>query len=221
MAERRGGLSFNQRTWKNTTQSVLKGEIPFTSEYIKTIGAEICECDAKCHCHWTGDEVGECPCVVGNRECKLKCKGCKKVLKQGLSDNRQIQRGGLTPKKTRVDWLNEKMGHSLVSQESAKSGDALIGFAGNVILEKDLPEDHTVYVLSLGYWKFKLKKDYGNYKKGKVFKGNWIMDCTEIGSDANFVNSTCGHNNARTYTVLIKRIPTPVLYAIKDIGKGV
>ena len=184
------------------------------------IGAEKCECDASCYCHWNAEELGECPCVQDNRECKSKCKGCKKVLKQGVSDNRQIQRGGLTPKKTRIDWLNAKMGHSLVSEESFKSGDALIGFAGNVILDKDVPEEHTVYVLSLGYWKFKLKKDYGDYKKGKIFQGNWKMDCTEMGSDANFVNSTCGHNNARTYTVLIQKIPVPVMYAIKDGGQG-
>ena len=224
MAEQRGGQSFGVRKWRKSTKSVLNGIIPYTPEYIKLIRDKKsdfdCECEADCNCHWTPEVVPSCDCLLNNQECQGSCAGCDGVMQEGLSDNRQIQRNGLTPKQTKPVWLNDKMGHSLVICEDFKAGDALICFAGNIILESTRPPDHQVYVVNLGHHKFKLLKDFGGYQEGEIFEGEWSMDSTDFGTDGNLINSTCGNNNAQAYTQIVCGLPIPVVYAEKDGKKG-
>ena len=219
MAEAAAESPQQPRKWKSVTQSMFLGEIPYTNQNLQLMGYDVdCSCVATCDCEYDPPNIPSCECIGENKEC-VGCEGCDAALaKRGL-DNRQISRLGLTPKQTSIRWLNEQMGHSLVMDEDWKAGEALIAFAGNIILHENVPADHKVYVLDLGSWEFKLKKDYGEYKKGKIFKGKWSMDCTDIGTDANFINSTCGNNNVDTFTQIVGGLPTPVAFGAKS-GKA-
>ena len=208
------------RKWKTVSQSIFLNGIPYTNQYLKLMKHDTdCDCDAYCDCQWNPPDPPSCGCIIDNKECK-NCDGCASALTKGHADNQQISRLGITPKKTSVTWLNEQMGHSLVMEEDWKAGDALIGFAGHVILDADVPEEHQVYVIDLGSWEFELQQDYKEYKKGRIFKGKWSMDCTNIGTDANFINSTCGNNNAKTYTQIVGGLPTPIAFAAKAGKSG-
>ena len=65
-----------------------------------------------------------------------------------------------------------------------------------------------------------LRNAYGQNKwvrntKGTIFKGKWAMDCTDIGTDANLINSTCRHNNVTTLMVMVGGLPIPVAFGNK------
>ena len=208
------------RKWTTTKESLFQGKIPFNDNYFKVLNIDLeCNCDSNCECHWDAGQAN-CACMWTNVECDASCAGCDEVLSKGLSDNRQISRLGVTPKKTDAKYLNQQMGYSMVLQEDFKAGDCLVGFTGNVILEKNLPQGHNIYVVSMGKLKLKLKKAHGNYEKGKIFEGEFVMDCTDFGTDANLINSTCNNNNAEAYTMIVKGVPIPAIFAKKDGKKG-
>ena len=207
------------RKWKTVTKSTFVDGIPYTTQYLQVRNRDIeCECLSTCDCQWDGSYDVSCPCLIDNQECK-NCGACESILSKGEADNQQISRLGLNPKKTNFRWLNDKMGYSLVMEEDWTAGEALIGWAGHVTLEGDVPKDHKVYVVGMGDWEFELKKDHGQYKKGTIFKGKWAMDCTDIGTDANLINSTCGHNNVTTLIVMVVGLPIPVAFG-KKAGKA-
>ena len=213
---------FGSRSWKDTNQSTFLGVIPYNAEYLALRKGKACKCKDSCECefNWKGMTT-DCQCMTHQFECLLNCKSCAKVREKGLNDNTQVQRLGLQPKATTRVWAGEIMGNSLVIQEDFKEGDALIGYVGNVIPRKQLPQDHKEHVLELHGWSFKLKKDCGEYKKGRAWKDDaWVMDCCEIGCNANYVNSTCVNNNATVYTTVVGRLPQPIVYAHTDGKSG-
>ena len=220
MAEQRGGLSFNARSWRAVKESVLFGEIPYTSDYIEALGVVDCDCQHSCDCHWIPGKESECNCINNGRECDANCPGCVDTRNRNLSDNTQTQTFGLLPSATTRKYLNEQMGDSLVMQQSREAGDTVIGFAGNVMFTKNVPVEHNQYVLALGKWKLRLKKAYRHYAAGTVYSGNFAMDCTKMGTDANFINSTCYNNNAQTYIVVVGGVPKPIVYATEKIKSG-
>ena len=219
--EKRGGLSFNTRTWKRVQESTFLGDIPYTPEFLQVLNWKPCECTEECTCHWYGENKGtQCACMADNRECEFeKCKGCERVRGERLTDNTSIQRLGLVPNSTKHEFISDKMGYTLRMEQSIKSGELMIAFAGNIVLENELPLDHVKYSVAVGDWSFRLRKDYGTFIKGKLFKGIFAMDCTDKGTDANFINGTCSHNNAQAYVVVVNGLPIPAVYATKD-GKA-
>ena len=211
------------RSWTSTTQSLFQGAIPYTPEYLEVVGISPCKCPEDCNCHWDPEQKEiSCECVAGNEECGAGCQACNKACMNGVSDNRQVSQNQLIIRQTQYEYLNAQMGYSLKihPDEDIKAGDAIIGFAGNVLLSDQVPTNHTTYVVSLGRWKFRLKKDYGGVKAGTLYEGEWVMDCTDYGTDANFINSTCNNNNTQAYVVIVRRLPIPMVYAKNNISGG-
>ena len=211
------------RSWRSVEQSLFQGAIPYTPEYLEVVGISPCKCPENCNCHWDPEEKEiSCECVADNKECGAGCKGCLKLCMNGVSDNRQVSTNHLIIRGTEYEYLNNQMEYSLkiAPNEDVKAGDAIIGFAGNILLSDQVPTNHTTYVVSLGTWRFRLKKDYGGVKAGTYYEGEWVMDCTDLGTDANFINSTCNNNNAQAYVVVVRRLPIPVVYAKEHISGG-
>ena len=214
---------FASRSWTDTKQSTFLGEIPYTAEYLAITKGKVCKCAESCGCHhdWKTTK-SDCNCMNAQSECATNCKSCANLRKQGKPDNTQMQRfgGGMEPTETKRLWTG-RMGDSLVIQQDFKAGEALIGYVGNVVRRKQLPQDHHHHVITLDKWAFKLKKDIGEHKKGKTWRDDvWVMDCCGIGNDANYINSTCGNNNATLYVSVVGRLPHPIVYASKDGKSG-
>ena len=210
------------KTWTDRPKTMFMGCVPYDNEHLQLIPRPRCKCGRKCICKWDApNNRTDCECMGDkNAECKGNCGSCKIQRDKGESDNTRILRNGLTPNAT-TRIRTEKMGDSLRLEQTCEAGDVLIGFVGgNVILKEDMPPEHEDHMVEMGQRKFRLKKDYGPWKKGKVWKGEFVMDCCEYGNDANFVNSTCVNNNAQCYITIVDGLPQSVLYALKRLPSG-
>ena len=208
-------------SWVNAQMTRIKVTIPFTANNIKTIGHELdCDCDANCVCHWNGKE-SSCPCCNNNAECRRDCGGCKKVRRYGKSDNTQIQRMGLFPKRVEAEFINKIIGSGLKAKQNIDVGDVIICFTGEVKEYCEIADDNR-YCIQLGHGVFELKQSVNSFQKGDRWESaQWVLDSSSFGCDANYINSSCDSNNSLGLKVYVDGIPIVAVYAVKPITSGV
>ena len=211
--------------WRSVTGSYLFGKYPFDSTYCRIVsnsGVESrqCTCTANCFCHSqlvNFEITPPCPCDAEGREC-VDCDGCKAADSVGLPNCSQIHEKGSVLSAGEVKYINDEWGYGFFANQDIVSGKLIGCFEGVVKLRQDAKSDD-IYTFGFSN-SFRIILIADTDARIPEKKTNWVIDASEMGTQLNFINTTCNNNNVTAYTVWVSGIPKLGFYANKNIKKG-
>ena len=222
-----GGTRLGARTWTPTNRSKVFGSIPFDSAYVRVISKSgvhnnKCQCTRDCICHTSminTDASPPCPCDAEGRECSKLCPGCDVALYQyNIQDNRQIQRKGIAAISGLYRWKDDKWKYGFYANKTAIRGDLVGCYEGEITPKAELdPNDRYTYEFNEDLI-VKLVDGIDARLPDKYQR--WVVTSTKLGTDLNFVNTTCNHNNLIAFTVWVDGIPHIAFYLTMKVEIG-